>query len=78
MPAAFQFNVEVNGVAVVMFGAAMEWILPPTFFITPLGLLTRGLVVGLGDQWRYDDTSTDPSWATAENQVDPGWAVDDL
>lgn len=75
---AFQFNVDVDGVAVVTFGTALEWILPPTFFITPLGLLTRGLIIGLGDQWRYDNDATDPSWALNNTSTDPGWVVNDV
>lgn len=74
---AFQFNVDVDGVAVCTFGSALEWVLPPTFFITPLGLLTRGLIIGLGDQWQYDDDSTSPSWTSADSSTDPGWTVSD-
>jgi len=75
---AYQFNVSVDGVSVVTQGVVLEWMLPPTFFITPLGLLTRGLIIGLGDQWRYDETAVDPSWAASGTAIDPGWVVDDI
>lgn len=75
---AYQFNVDVNGIALVTQGFAFEWLLPTTFFITPLGLLTRGLIIGLGDQWRYDDTSSDPAWASSDTAQDPGWTVSDV
>jgi len=59
-------------------GLAQEWDLPPTFFLTSLGLVTNGLVVGKGDFWQYSDEENDPSWAVDETVTDPGWAVDDV
>lgn len=75
---AYQFNVRPDGVALATFGGTFEFDLPPSFFVTPLGLMTRGLVVGLGDQWRYANDSTDPSWAVGAAGTDPGWVVNDL
>jgi hypothetical protein len=75
---AFQFNVDIDGAALATAGLVLEWVLPPTFFITPLGLLTRGLIIGLGDQWQYDDDSTSPAWASADSSTDPGWVVSDI
>lgn len=72
---AFQFNVEIDGIAAVTRGIALEWMLPPTFFIAPLGIVTRGLLVGLGDEWRYSDTSASPSWALSDSSTNPGWTV---
>ncbi len=67
MSKAFQFTVKVDGISLVTRGLAQEWPVPPTFFLTSLGLVTNGLVVGKGDFWQYADIA-----------VDPGWVVDDI
>ncbi len=64
---SYQFSVDTDGIAVSTNGVAFEWNTFSTLFITPLGLMTRGLVVGLGDQWQY-----------SESAGDPGWVVDDI
>ena len=69
---AYQFNVEVNGAALLTQGQQLTFILPPTYFVSPLGIMTRGLSVGLGDQWRYAESSADPNWIVSETGSNPG------
>lgn len=66
MSKAFQFVVEIDGIAVVTKGLAQEWPIPPTFFLTPLALVTNGLIVGKGDFWQYADTPADAGWVEAD------------
>ena len=75
---AYQFNVEPSGYALTVNGEILEWDLAPTLFISPLGLMTRGLVVGLGDQWQYSETQVSATWISSNTSTDPGWVVDDI
>lgn len=78
MPASYQFNVEVNGVALATQGQYLDWETTPYVYVSPLGIMTRGLIIGLGDQWRYADTASDPVWASADTSADPGWVISDI
>lgn len=75
---AFQFNVAIDGFALSTFGHYLEWMTPPYNYVSPLGILTRGLIIGLGDQWRYAENATNPAWASADTSTNPGWVVDDI
>jgi len=69
---AFQFNVAVDGLALLTQGQLLEWDAPSHAFISPLGLMTRGLLIGLGDQWQYSDSPEEICWEsddTADNLV---------
>lgn len=75
---AYQFNVEVCGFATVTQGELLDWAVPPYVYVAPLGIMTRGLLIGLGDEWRYADTSGDASWVLDNTSADPGWVVNDI
>lgn len=79
MPAAsgtaFKFYVTVDGYAVLTEGLVYSW--SNTVYITPIGLLTDGLVVGEGDFWQYADAPGNASWANAENPQNANWTYVD-
>lgn len=67
---AFHFYAIPDGLALTTQGFVYGWIgsttTPIAQYITPLGLLTRGLVVGQGDFWHYAETISDAGWEIAD------------
>lgn len=67
---AFQFYAIPDGLALTTHGFAYGWLgsttTPIAKYITPLGLLTNGLAVGLADFWDYSETISSANWQVSD------------
>lgn len=52
----------IEGLNLVTRGLVYEYDTTTVEFITPLGLVTQGLVFGTWDQWSYADNPANAGW----------------
>lgn len=67
---AFQFYARPDGLALTTQGLVYSWIgsttVPIYQYLTPIGLLTQGLVIGEGDFWHYGESIGIAGWTRAD------------
>lgn len=63
---AYRFFVQLDGLALSTEGFVFGWngatLQAYTEYITPMGLLTDGFVVGMADFWQYGDDPANANW----------------
>lgn len=72
--AAFQFNVTIDGNNLLMQGLVYNAstntnsapLAAPYYLLTPIGLLTNGLVFGKSDFWSYNDNVNTITWTLSD------------
>ena len=75
MPAYQFYYVGVDGLCVTLYGLQFDYNLGVSSFVSPVGLMTHGLIYGDGDYWQYDDNVQTITWSNDVNVQNITWTA---
>ena len=74
MPAWQYYDIGTDGLDQTLQGLSYDYIFGTNRYVSPLGLLTFGLVYGEWDFWQHTESIQTVSWSSADNINSVSWS----